>query len=338
MMIPLIKEVGRGKRGARDLSYDDAKRAADMILSGESTPVQTGAFLMAQRVKMESSDEILAFVDALRERSIRHPVPGGIDCAGPYDGRSKSFMATIAASFVTAACGVPVTLHGGATLPPKLGITLQEVMQHWGVQLNRQDTLIEAAAATGLLFVPSELWCPPLAAIRPLREELGLRTIFNTAEKLIRFSDSPYLAIGVYHGTVFEKMTELLQRLGIGRGLIIQGSEGSEDAMPDRRSRAFLVTPESEAELTVIDPELYDLHTPVPERAWTAVLQAEETERVLKGDTEPAFFHMVLLNSAIRLWTAEAASSIEEGLERSLTALRQGAAYDVFRRWLDIVK
>lgn len=337
-MITLIKEVGRGKRGARDLSYEEAKRAADLILSGAATPAQIGAFLVAERVKMESPDELLAFVAALRERCERHPLPGGLDCAGPYDGRSKSFMATIAVSFVLAACGVPVTLHGSPSLPPKRGITLQDVFLHWGARLDDRSALTEAADKTGFLFVPAENWCPALASVRSIREELGLRTAFNTAEKLLRYSDAPYIAVGVFHGTVFEKMAELLLRLGIKRGMIVQGAEGSEDLLPDRRTRAYLVQAGAETELYVVDPEAYDLQTEMPEREWSAALQAEATERVLLGKTDPAFFNMVLLNSAMRLWTAEAAGSVEEGLERALAVLRQGSAYELFRIWQEAVR
>lgn len=337
-MISLIKEVGRGKRGARDLNYDEARRAAELILSGESTAAQTGAFLLAERVKMESTDELLGFVDALRDRCMRHPVPNGIDCAGPYDGRTKSFMATLASSFVLAACGVPVTLHASASLPPKHGITLQDVLLQWDVRLSNRDALLKAAADTKFLFVPAEQWCPPLVKVRQIREELGLRTIFNSAEKLLRYTDAPYMAVGVFHGTVFEKMAELLHRLGIRRGIIVQGSEGSEDLLPDKRTRAYIVQAGTEPELYVVDPEAFDLLTEMPERQWTAAMQAAETERVLQGNTEQAFFHMVLLNSAVRLWAAEAAGSVEQGLEMSLEALRQGTAYELFLKWREAVR
>ena len=62
-MIELLKEIGRGKRGARDLTYEEAARAAELIVGGAATPAQIGAFLVAERVKMESADELKAFGD-----------------------------------------------------------------------------------------------------------------------------------------------------------------------------------------------------------------------------------------------------------------------------------
>ncbi|MFM9331437.1 anthranilate phosphoribosyltransferase [Paenibacillus mesotrionivorans] len=338
-MISLIKEVGRGKRGSRDLTYEEAGQAAELILSGEATPVQIGAFLAAERVKMESADELLAFVHALRKRSLLHPVPGSLDCAGPYDGRTKSYMATWAVSFVVASCGVPVTLHGSAPLPPKHGVTLQEVALQLGARLDDRNRLLEAAERSGVLFVPAEEWCTALRDIRPYREQMGIRTIFHSVEKLLRFSDAPYMALGIFHGTVFEKMAELVSRLGVRSGIIIQGAEGSEDLLPNKRTRTHLVRDGEAPELYVVDPEAYDLQAELPEEeVWTAERQAHITADVLEGHTVSPYFNMVLLNSAVRLWAAQAAGSVEEGIERALSAIRQGAAYESYRKWQEAVR
>jgi len=200
-MIDLIKEVGRGKRGARDLTYEEALRAAEMILEGEATDAQIGAFLVAERIKSETENEIAAFADALRKRALRRPLPGAVDCAGPYDGRRESFYATLPAAFILAASGVPAALHGSRPLPPKWGVTLQDVLAVWGADCASPaglERLLRAADETKVQFVPAELGGPPLARMRGIREQLGLRTVLNTAEKLIRYADAPYLACGIY--------------------------------------------------------------------------------------------------------------------------------------------
>ncbi|MBW7457998.1 anthranilate phosphoribosyltransferase, partial [Paenibacillus sepulcri] len=84
MITKLLKEVGRGKRGARDLTYDEAYQAAEWIMNREATPAQIGAFFMAERIKMESVEEMEAFVAVCRNHAYRSPVQQGIDCAGPY--------------------------------------------------------------------------------------------------------------------------------------------------------------------------------------------------------------------------------------------------------------
>jgi anthranilate phosphoribosyltransferase len=337
-MRDLLKDVARGKRGAKDLSYEDALQGARMILSGEATPAQTAAYFVAERIKMETADELLAFVEALRERSLTHPIPASIDCAGPYDGRKKSFFASFPAAFVTAACGVPVTLHGSDSLPPKWGITLSDIVHTLGIETRGQkQSFIEAAQETGVLYAHAEVWSEDLAKLRSLREELGFRTMLNTAEKLLRYSDAPYMAAGVFHGTVFKKMAEMMTRLGVRRGIVVQGMEGSEDVPVHQRTRTLLVHNGSH-EFVIIDPEVLGVQAEVPQIEWTAEKQADITLKVLENKADAAFTYIVLLNSAIRLWIAEKADSIEQGIKIATSALDEGKAAALFKLWKHTVQ
>ncbi|RED65752.1 anthranilate phosphoribosyltransferase [Cohnella lupini] len=337
-MITLLKEVGRGKRGARDLTYEESLRAAEEILSLRATPAQIGAFFIAERIKMESVEELEAFVDVCRQSAYRLPSQEGIDCAGPYDGRKKSFYATFACSFVLAAAGLPVTLHGTASLPPKWGITLHDLLGQIGIQpdsLEREDW-IRASKETGVLYVPAEEWCPPLKALRPIREELGMRTVLNTAEKLIDYSHSPYLVFGVYHNTVFDRLSRLMTKLNYRKSLIVQGTEGSEDLFIDRPTRTYIVE-NGIATLHVVNPETLGLDTPIPETVWTAASQISVTEEVLRGEADMAFMHQVLLNAAYRLHHADRAGSVEEALYICKALLESGDAWNTYTKWRSLL-
>lgn len=338
-MISLLKEVGRGKRGARDLTYEEAFRAAELIVTGSATQAQIGAFLIAERIKMESTDELRAFIDVLRKTSQLYPVQGSFDCAGPYDGRTRTFVATLPTAFVLAACGLPATLHGSKKLPPKWGITLTDILEALKVPAaeSSYDVLIAAAKRTGFLFVPTEEWCPPLGKLRELRQELGLRTVFNTAEKLLRFSNPSYMAIGVFHGTVFEKITNLLVELGINNGIVVQGMEGSEDLAVDKRTRTYVIK-NGVSELFIVDPEMFELLVEVPVVEWTAELQAQTILSVLRNEAELPYLNAVLLNSAIRLWIGEKAGSIEEGIYLARHAIEQGHALKKYQEWTEALE
>ncbi|GIO85991.1 anthranilate phosphoribosyltransferase [Paenibacillus faecis] len=336
-MTDILKEVGRGKRGARDLNYEEALVAAELILDRKATPAQIGAFLLAERIKMESVEELLAFVEAIRGRSmrIRRGADGlGLDCAGPYDGRKTSFMAGFAAAFLLAAAGVPVTLHGTPSLPPKWGVTLMDVLQAMGLDegaLSRERTTA-AAEGSGVLVVPAEAWCPPLGNLRELREELGLRTILNTVEKLVDYSHSPYIVYGVFHNTVFDRTAQLLQRLNYQKALVVQGAEGSEDVHIDRPTRVYTID-SSEARLRVIDPEAYGLEAVPPEMQWTAAEQLRVTEAVLTGEAHQAFINQALLNGALRLHLTGRADSVEEGIYIGKSLMDNGGPWQAFNQW-----
>ncbi|AJY76013.1 anthranilate phosphoribosyltransferase [Paenibacillus beijingensis] len=335
-MINLLKEVARGKRGARDLSMEESLQAAEWIMTRKATPAQIGAFFIAERIKMESVEELEAFVTVLRKHAERAPVRKGIDCAGPYDGRKKSFMATFPTAFVLAAAGLPVTLHSAPSLPPKWGTTLLDLLLEMGIDAQRmqKDALIRVAEATGVLFVPAEMWCPPLKELRSIREELGMRTVLNSAEKLVNYSGSPYIVYGVYHNTVFERMSKLIQNLQYEKALIVQGPEGSEDMFIDRATRTYIVDG-GEPRLHVVNPDEYGLETPLPEKenGWTAADQLRVTEEVLRGEAHMAFTNQVMLCGAVRLHLAGRVGSVEEGVYTCKSLLDSGAALDIFRTW-----
>ncbi|PLT47794.1 Anthranilate phosphoribosyltransferase [Paenibacillus pasadenensis] len=337
-MIELLKEVGRGKRGAKDLGYEDAARAAEAILGGSATPAQVGAFLIAERIKMESVEEIEAFVRVCRSYAERDGQQGGVDLAGPYDGRKRSFMATFPTAFVLAAGGLPATLHGAAPLPPKWGVTLHCLLEAAGLRPDRlpRAALRAAARRTGVLYVPSESWCPPLARLRPIREQLGLRTVLNTAEKLLDYGGSPHLVFGVYHNTVLERIARLLTGLGYGRSLVIQGAEGSEDVHAGRPTRMYVVE-NGEARLQVLDPEALGFELEDEECDWTAEQQLAAAEAVLAGEGTVAHAGAVQLNAALRLQLAGRAGSLEEGVYIAKALLDDGSALAAYRAWLGML-
>ncbi|MBY9077021.1 anthranilate phosphoribosyltransferase [Paenibacillus sp. HN-1] len=333
-MINVLKEVARGKRGARDLGYGEALAAAEAILRQSATPAQIGAFLAAERIKLESVEELEAFVAVCRKYAQREQIQRGLDCAGPYDGRVRSFAATFPTAFLLASAGLPVTLHGSASLPPKWGITLRDLIEESGIPSSSfaREHAIHTAARSGVLYADSEVWCPPLAGLRSIREELGMRTIFNTVEKLADYACSPYLVFGIYHNTVFDRLSRLLARLEYRKALVIQGPEGSEDVHIDRPTRVYRVG-NGEPDLDVIDPDAYGLDTAVPEVDWTAALQLEIAEEVLQGGGHLAFYNQVLLNGAVRLHLAERVDSIEEGVYTCKDLLDNGSAWRAYVLW-----
>ena len=344
-MIDLLKEVARGKRGARDLNYGESLEAAEAILGGRSTPAQTGAFLIAQRLKLESAEELEAFVSVARRQAYRECRKPGIDFAGPYDGRQKTFWASLPTAFVVAAAGVPVTLHGSAPLPPKYGVVLHDILRAAGIDplmLSRASAI--AAADTnasagadgqgGVLFADSAKWCPPLGELHGIREELGMRTLLNTAEKLIDYSCSPYLVLSVFHNTVIDRLARLVTRLGYRKTLIVQGVEGSEDVFIHRPTRIHTVE-DGHCELDLLDPEMYGLDTEFPddEPVWTARKQLDMLEAVLQGGGHMAYYNQTLLNAAVRLHLTGAVGSVEEGIYTAKPLLDNGAAWKVYLTW-----
>ena len=72
-----IKEIGRGKKGARSLSRDDARELYAAMLDGRVSDLELGALMLAMRIKGESVDEIAGFLDAAEDSFEKLAAPEG---------------------------------------------------------------------------------------------------------------------------------------------------------------------------------------------------------------------------------------------------------------------
>src|SRR6266516_6249469 len=126
-----LREIGQGPRAGRDLTRDEAREAMSLILSQQATPAQAGGFLLVQRYKGESPDELIGFAEAVRAtaRTIAPNVEGLLDIGSPYDGRKKSIVVSPASAIVAAAAGVPIVMHGEKRIGPKFGVPIGDVLE-----------------------------------------------------------------------------------------------------------------------------------------------------------------------------------------------------------------
>ena len=323
---PLLRKVGAGARRASDLSLDEARQAGDMILSGRADPAQVGAFLIALRIKGETPEEIAGVTLSIRShlvqgtpvsdawRSIPTPL---VECAAAYDGRIKTIPVGVAAAIVADAAGVHCLFHGARGLG-RSGI-------------GPADIVGGLRCATGPTYVDQAVYSPALSALKGLRNSLGLRTVFNTAEKLVGLatdgSGPRALVLGVFHGGYLPIAAGAASLLGIPRALVIQGLEGSDDITIARDTRAcevrhgYITTREVDLGALGIrrhpasDLALHDL---------TACLAALRSG--LGGQPGPVS-EAIALNVGMRLYLADAATSLYDGVcqARDLLAARMGA-------------
>jgi len=172
---PFIAKVATGA----SLSREESRQAFETLLSGEVTPAQSGAFLMALRVRGETVDEIAGAVEALRARMVRVNAPAGaIDIVGTGGDNSGSYNVSTLASIIVAACGVPVAKHGNRAASSRSGAA--DVLAALGVKVGLEPAGIErclAAAGVGFMFAPTHH--ASMRHVAPVRVELGTRTVFN---------------------------------------------------------------------------------------------------------------------------------------------------------------
>jgi anthranilate phosphoribosyltransferase len=191
---PIIAKVATGS----PLTQTEAEHAFGVMLSGESTLAQTGAFLMALRVRGETVDEITGAAIAMRSRMLRvNTLPDAIDIVGTGGDNSGSYNVSTLAALITAACGVPVAKHGNRAASSKSGTA--DVLTALGVKVGLDPAGVArcvAKANVGFMFAPTHH--ASMRHVAPVRVELGTRTIFNLLGPLCNPAGVKRQVLGVF--------------------------------------------------------------------------------------------------------------------------------------------
>jgi anthranilate phosphoribosyltransferase len=343
---PLLRDLGQGPTAGRSLTREEARHCLDLILDGRATPAQAGAFLLLQRYKGETPDELLGFIDSVRARPttrlIRPNVDGLLDVGSPYDGRLRTIMVSPAASIVAAACGVPVLLHGEPGAGPKHGLTVGDVLDALGAPTDLPaEAVARSIEAIGIGYLRQSRFAPDLTAINALREELALRSPLNMVEKIYDPAGAPYHLIGLTHLPYLEKLGDALSRLGFRKTALVQGMEGNEDLPTNRGVRVIEFAGDTKQEYRLnaaglgltpaaaedLDPGRDAGGRPAPERS------AELAQLVLRGEAPAAWRDLVLLNAGFRVCLTGRAPDVAAGIELAREAIASGAASELLARW-----
>src|SRR6195952_4148623 len=216
---PFIARLAAGET----MTDDQAEAAFDIIMSGEATPAQIGALLMAMRLRGETVAEITGAVRAMRARMTAIEAPAGaIDVCGTGGDGAGTLNVSSAVTFVVAGCGVPVAKHGNRALSSRTGGA--DVLTALGVNVDAPiaslPTILAEAGCVSLLPPPHPPSMPPAAGPRV---ELGPRTIFNLLGPLANPARVRRQLTGVFAPAWGRPMAETLRELGTERAWIVHG-------------------------------------------------------------------------------------------------------------------
>ena len=368
-MQDFIKIAGNGRKTARDMTYDEAAAAMTLIMEGQATEGQLAAFMAVLRIKEESSDELAAFAAVMRRycHTVKVERARLVDVCLPYDGRSKAFSLTPAAACIAAAGGAAVALHGrlGAITPPKFGLGVGDTLAALG--LSATATSAQAAhllenPQVGLAFVATEQFAPRLEAFNQVRNDYGLRSFFNSIEKLLNPFGAEIGIAGVFHGPVLAKIANVLAGQGYRRGLAVHGPEGSIDVLTSRATRLVELEIPNPAQSWTIDPAdfgwrthpqaepsgyaapnqpantTHDIEGEAALPALSAKENAELTEQILRNTTshDPAWESTqrgAILSAALLLYAAGQSEDYKGAVDLAEQILKSGAALARLENW-----
>ena len=179
-----IKEIGRGKEGARSLTQLQAHDLMCQVLDGVVTDLEIGAFALAMRIKGESVAELAGFLEAVHERCITVNTKRPTVVLPSYNGARKLPNLTPLLALLLAQEGAQVLVHGPLADPNR--VTSAAIFRDLGLPCVKDAAEIEHAwARREPVFVRSDVLCPPLAKLLDVRRVVGLRNSGHTVAKLL---------------------------------------------------------------------------------------------------------------------------------------------------------
>ena len=228
-----IKEIGRGARGARPLSREQAADLFGQVLEGQVTDLEVGAFCLAMRIKGETADEMCGFLDATHQRVARLPATDRPLIVLPsYNGARKLPVLTPLLALLLAREGLPVLLHGMRTEARR--VLASDVLLTLGVPAL---TAPEKIANGEVRHIHTQHLHPGLARLLAVREVVGLRNPGHSVVKLINPCAGPSVVVTAYtHPEYFEMLHAVFTNLRMS-ALLSRGLEGEVVTDPRRSPR-----------------------------------------------------------------------------------------------------
>lgn len=266
-----VRIVGKGKNGARALSYEEAYQAFSMILKGEVLDVQLGAFLMLLRVKEESVDELVGFVQATRDQLQLKALDVDLDWSS-YAGKRKHYPWFLLAALTLAKHGYKIVMHGASGHTMNRVYT-EQVLQYLDFPICQSDVEVEEQLqAQNFAYLPLDVISPVLSDLINLRNVMGLRSPIHTLARLINPFNAKATLQAIFHPAYRGSHQQSAFKLGYQNSAVIKGEGGEFERNPDAKT---LICGIHNGELYEHElPKLTENRSPIEEELDLAVFKA----------------------------------------------------------------
>ncbi|ORU01197.1 Anthranilate phosphoribosyltransferase [Anaerovibrio sp. JC8] len=322
-----------------DLTYDEAYKVMNEIMSGQTSQTQNAAFLAALSTKStraETIAEISGCAAAMRELATPVPHPGlkVLEIVGTGGDRSNTFNISTTSAFVIAAAGVKVAKHGNRAASSKSGTA--DVQEALGVNIQQDpEKALAMLNGCGMCFLFAQKYHSAMKYVGPIRKELGFRTVFNILGPLTNPANPDYFLLGVYDEYLVEPVAKVLDKLGVTNAVVVHGLDRLDEVSPS--------APTTVCELkngyyrtTRICPEDFGLVRGTKEElvGGPAEENAQITRDVLSGKIQGTKRNAVLMNAGLALYVAQKAPTMQAGIELAAEMIDSGKAYKTMEAYI----
>jgi len=314
-----------------DLSREEMKDVMRIVMNGEATDAQIGAFLMGLRLKSETIDEITGATEVMRELATKVEINASplVDIVGTGGDGANLFNVSSASAFVVAAAGGYVAKHGNRGVSSKSGSA--DLIEKAGINLDMKPEEVARCVeqiGVGFMFAPSHHGAMK-HAIGP-RRELGCRTIFNILGPMTNPAGVTRQLIGVFTRELCRPMAEVMQRLGAEHIMVVCSKDGLDEIS---LATVTHVAELKDGEITEYDLTPEDLGIKSQSLVGLTVDGADESLALIKAafgrshdETTEKARDMIALNAGAAIYVAGLAKTTKEGVDMALDAMGSGLA------------
>lgn len=333
----MIKEAIIALSKKQNLTYEQAEKVMDEIMSGETSQIQMASYLTALSLKGETIDEITASAAAMRAHGTRllHDMDV-LEIVGTGGDGSNSFNISTTSSLVIAAGGVPVAKHGNRAASSKSGAA--DVLEALGVKITLEpEESLKLLKEINICFLFAQKYHTAMKYVAPVRKELGIRTVFNILGPLSNPAGANMELMGVYDELLVEPLAQVMANLGVKKGMVVFGKEKLDEIsacgptmvceIRDGGFTAYEITPEQFG---------YTSGKPEELTGGTPHENAEITKAILDGTEKGVKRNAVCLNAGAALYIAGKAASLEEGVKLAEQLIDSGAARKKLQEFIEL--
>ena len=226
-----VRILGKGKRGARGLTREEAREAMGLLLDGKVEDTQLGAFLMLLRHKEESAEELAGFTEAIRPRLSAPAIQVDLDWPS-YAGKKRHLPWYLLAAKALAASGVRIFMHGGGAHTAGRMYTEQLLEQLDIPNCDDWQAVGKALDEQSLAYSYLGNWMPALQRMIDLRNTLGLRSPIHSLARVINPLGARCGLQSIFHPG-YQAVHREASRLLSDPAIVIKGEGGEIEVNPD---------------------------------------------------------------------------------------------------------
>jgi len=337
MIKQAIAKVARGQ----DLTAGEIEAAMGEVFDGQASASQIGAFVTALRLKGESVEEITGAAKALQARARKMELGNHLlavdrddinvegetilETSDTGNQETSTFNISTATIFVVAGGGIKVVRHGSRASSVYFGAA--DVLANLGVNLDISFSDVERCIqdiGIGFLFTP--LMHGPMRNVARLREEMGIRTIFNLIGPLTNPAGASTHVLGVYDASLTAKMAQVLLNLGAQEAFVVYGQETQDEISICGQTNVSRLK-QGRVDSFVIEPEAYGFKRATREaiKGGNALKNAQIIQSILNRESGPKK-DVVVLNAAAAFVAAGLDHDLEDGIQRAEESISSGKA------------